>query len=976
MTVTNRRRRTAAALGAVLLGLVTFTTPTLAHATGDDGDDDGIRRGGRRHDVPEDFGSVDNGSAMADASPTPSLDADLRAVTATAGSSVVEISGDDAAVAAAVAQAGGTLGRGGGGLYLATVPNASLSAVASAAGVRAVSEPVTFESSASEASAAGGDVSTQMGPMTGQHTFRFNSWHQAGYLGGGAKVGIVALFDADVLATEIAQGELGNIPVGRRICISQGSQCPFGTPGATWGNSLAEIVADGAPQADLYLAELGTRPDYYAVIDWMASKGVTILLNPLIWTYDGPGNGTGPSAAIVDYAVAKGIMWVNTAGEMANSHWAGPWYDPDNDRLLNFVGSDESLSMFCGSLLGLRWTDWGKPLTDYDLLVSDYNLSTQSNGTRKVLSGNSQAVAGAQPLEGVTGANLCSPTYDTNQDGAVTLWVQRTTRTINSPVGDQIEIGVYWGLFEHQNYGWSAAIAFADSANEGMLTVSGLGSSNQWPDPSNGPTLDNRVKPELRSDICIATSVDGGFQDYQCANGGYWGSDAAAGVVAAMAAVAGPVVGTTTPQQLALYLRDQWVEGPSQPERTKPPWEASREAALPTVPPPAGAYPLSELAMNTAPQRLLDTRPPNPVGTARAVPLQAGETIHVFVGLYPAVLLNVGMVRPAAKGYLSVYPAGWAAPTANSAINVDAPGQVRSNSVIVPAANGWVNVYSSVATDLIVDRLAVFVPHDGGAGQLVTTTPTRILDTRTCLGLTGCDGTARPSSTWTTVEVGGFEDPADDAADVPEDAIAAVVSITVDSPINRGFLSAVPGGQGSFTSSNMNYEVGQSLTDMAIVPINAANPGEIDMFISGSTHLQVDLLGWFTGSGPVDSPAGAYQPVRPQRTLDTRQPLGSPKVAPATLLNVDATLAGVPADAAAVFMNNAAVATAGTGVLQVCAAEQAFPPVFQNLSSGAVGLNIAASTISRLAGGHYTMKATMTSHFISDVGGYFLGAAP
>jgi hypothetical protein len=199
-----------------------------------------------------------------------------------------------------------------------------------------------------------------------------------GHTGEGTKVGIIGLFDVYTLGLQRELGELPAIPADHGICITSGGPCPFGTPNETWGNALAEIVADAAPDAELYLAELGVRSDYYLVVDWMAAHGVQILVNPIVWTYDGPGNGTGPSAAIVDYAVSKGIAWFNTAGEMASTGTAYPsfngtylrttWRDTDNDRWMDFQPPttrvvDETLTIYCGLLLGLRWSDWGATRT-------------------------------------------------------------------------------------------------------------------------------------------------------------------------------------------------------------------------------------------------------------------------------------------------------------------------------------------------------------------------------------------------------------------------------------------------------------------------------------------------------------------------------------------------------------------------------------------------------------------------------------
>ena len=134
-----------------------------------------------------------------------------------------------------------------------------------------------------------------------------------------------------------------------------------------------------APSAQLYFASTGSSSaaDLQSSVDYFASRGVKVISRSETGEYDGPGNGTGPTASVVDNAVARGMLWVNSAGNSAGggnepgAYWRGSWYDPDADGWLNFSGGDELLDFDCAFVNGLRWSDWGSARTDYDLFVYD-----------------------------------------------------------------------------------------------------------------------------------------------------------------------------------------------------------------------------------------------------------------------------------------------------------------------------------------------------------------------------------------------------------------------------------------------------------------------------------------------------------------------------------------------------------------------------------------------------------------------------
>lgn len=131
-----------------------------------------------------------------------------------------------------------------------------------------------------------------------------------------------------------------------------------------------------APGAQLYLATACTVSDLQAAVDYFATQGVDIISRSLTAQYDGPGDGTGPIATVIDNAVADGMVWFNSAGNSASdgsfygTYWRGQWVDANVNGWLDFAPGDEFLGFACVFLNGLRWSDFGAgSVTDYDVQV-------------------------------------------------------------------------------------------------------------------------------------------------------------------------------------------------------------------------------------------------------------------------------------------------------------------------------------------------------------------------------------------------------------------------------------------------------------------------------------------------------------------------------------------------------------------------------------------------------------------------------
>lgn len=100
--------------------------------------------------------------------------------------------------------------------------------------------------------------------------------------------------------------------------------------GEPHGTACAEVVHDVAPEAELYLVNIATLADLDHAVDWLLREGVEVISHSVGWFF-GAGDGTGPVHDIVGRAHQSGVIWVNAAGNFAQSHWAGPYMDADRD---------------------------------------------------------------------------------------------------------------------------------------------------------------------------------------------------------------------------------------------------------------------------------------------------------------------------------------------------------------------------------------------------------------------------------------------------------------------------------------------------------------------------------------------------------------------------------------------------------------------------------------------------------------------
>ena len=282
------------------------------------------------------------------------------------------------------------------------------------------------------------------------------------------------------------------------------------------------------------------------------------------------------------------------------------------------------------------------------------------------------------------------------------------------------------------------------------------------------------------------------------------------------------------------------------------------------------------------PSRLTDTR--SDFGFTRITP----DTIRVQVaGRFQvpanaaAATLVVTATGSSGAGFLTVYPAGEVRPETSN-LNVPAQGATIANSATVKlSADGFVDVYTSTATQIIVDIFGSYAPSGPtSAGRFKALAPSRLVDTRNSTKVVGHGilNVPRPMI-------------------VPPEAQAVAVNLTVTDATEPGYFTMwAAGSQQPGTSTGNVDKTGQTRAIFAVVPVSAAG---ISVYSSSGSHVIVDLVGYFTGASSAATIDGLFQPTSPQRLIDTRRGAGvlalstggtlslqSPSVASASWLQV------------------------------------------------------------------------------------------
>ena len=315
-------------------------------------------------------------------------------------------------------------------------------------------------------------------------------YSRGGFTGRGVKVGVI---DGGFVGAPALQnrGELPNL--SHRDFTGQGIFTE-----TVHGSACAEIVHDIAPDAEIYLYKVGGMVSLENAKDAAIQEGVDIVTVSLGWDLArGFGDGTGIACEIVDDAFQNNVLWVNAAGNEAQSKISALLNDPDGDGFHNFDGDNEIVNLKdvqVGERVSavLTWNEWPLTSHDYDLLL----VKIGTDGSTEVVARADTKQHQSEPFEGLVYTIRESGTYGLAiwraPDAKVTLFkLFSTTHALDGPVSI------------------AGSLTIPGDAR-GALTVGALYHQNWTTGPidfysSQGPTFDGRIKPDLVAPTGVST---------------------------------------------------------------------------------------------------------------------------------------------------------------------------------------------------------------------------------------------------------------------------------------------------------------------------------------------------------------------------------------------------------------------------------------------------------------------------------------
>lgn len=224
---------------------------------------------------------------------------------------------------------------------------------------------------------------------------------------------------------------------------------------------------------------------------------------------------------------------------------------------------------------------------------------------------------------------------------------------------------------------------------------------------------------------------------------------------------------------------------------------------------------------------------------------------------------------------------------------------------------------------------------------------------------------------------------------VPASATAVMFSVKAPDGFAPGFVTLWDYGSGRPATSTINPAPGSIPDNEVVVPISPS--GELCGYASVTTHVVVDLVGYYTPAPSGIGPSGRMVPVDTQRLLDTRSGLGGIKgpVGPGEGLGpqqfdlqvtgqVNGQGTGVPASGVqAVVLNITATRPFGTGFVSAWPSGQPWPGT-STLDLDRVGTTVAnKATVKVGPDGKVTLFTSTPVQLIVDIQGYVTdGNAP
>ncbi len=429
-----------------------------------------------------------------------------------------------AATRASVVALGGSVRASWHGLIEALVPTGSLAALSRTGAVKFVRPPIHGVTD----DVPGEEVQASLAAAQ----------HAKGITGKGVKVAIIDGSFAGLAARQ-ASGDLPTNVVTQDMCGGQ-----FGA-GEGHGTAVAEIVHEMAPDAQLFLICFGDLSSLAAAEAYVKSQGIQIVNFSVEYFNAGRGDGgsSDPVDAIISDARANGILWVNSAGNDAFTHWSGTFNDPNGDGIHEWDTTGDVGNTFvaangqvvCGFL---KWDEWPVASSDFDLILFD-------SASGAIISASTNVQNGTQPPV----EQACAQ----NGTGSDQLWAWAIVgqHVVTTPRLDLYVSPIPPPYLQYQ----TPAGSIGDPASApSAFAVGALCWQNNVLEPysSQGPTVAGLTKPDIAGHDSVSSAT---FGPFTACPSGFAGTSASSPEVAGAAALVKQANPGFTATQIQAFLQ-------------------------------------------------------------------------------------------------------------------------------------------------------------------------------------------------------------------------------------------------------------------------------------------------------------------------------------------------------------------------------------------------------------------------------------
>ncbi len=313
-----------------------------------------------------------------------------------------------------------------------------------------------------------------------------DAWHAAGFRGQSMRIGVLDLgFDGyrDLLGSDLPE----QVVAASFIYGKEPDES-----GEVHGTACAEIVHEMAPDAELYLAAYDSSlVSMGQAVEWLLSQDVHIISNSTSGVV-GPMDGSDESSELVDDAVSRGVLWVNSSGNAAGEHYRGLFVDADGDGIHEFPDGTETMALYVYApdlTLALNWDDWQQLSEDYDLYLFDEagELVASAEDIQSGLAGQEAAelIVGSDVPEGLYYVSVKAHT--TTRPGTLDLYTLGAAPEF--PVAEH-------SLGSPADARGALAVGATEARDDSLASYS-----------SQGPSNDGRLKPEMSAPAGVSSAT-------------------------------------------------------------------------------------------------------------------------------------------------------------------------------------------------------------------------------------------------------------------------------------------------------------------------------------------------------------------------------------------------------------------------------------------------------------------------------------